>query len=335
MLRRYRQIVLELYLYKITAPDRCVVGTGVINQYATHYFGSDANEVLTVLPADIFVSEPQVCLINKSCWLQGVILALSVHVCRRQPMQFLVDKRQQLVCSRLISMIHCDQEICYLIIRSRHIAFLETGLVSDCRYGKHTLLQFGTISRIFSIPCHYSLGDSALTSEGGYKHRSSKGDRVMNNSRLNSILGSSLIACALSLGTLVSTQTAAAQSTNTVAEANIPFAFQAGSQQMPAGQYRIVRESSSLVLLSGPSHADDFILMHEATSLQVPSKGKIVFHRYGDKYFLSQIWTVGNPEGLESSKTRAEKDAMKETRLAKNDSAPSLVEVAVNAAPQR
>lgn len=157
----------------------------------------------------------------------------------------------------------------------------------------------------------------------------------MKNSRLNSILGSTLIACALTFGTLASTQTAAAQSSSTVAEANIPFAFQAGNQQMPAGQYRIVRESTSLILLQGPSHADDFIVMHDATSLKVPSKGKIVFHRYGDKYFLSQIWTAGNPDGLESSKCQAEKAAMKETRLAKNDSAPSQVEVALNVAPQR
>lgn len=157
----------------------------------------------------------------------------------------------------------------------------------------------------------------------------------MTSSRLNSIIGSTLIACALTIGTLVSTQTAAAQSSSTVAEANIPFAFQAGNGLMPAGKYRVVRESTSLVLLSGPSHAEEFVIVHDAYATKTPSNGKIVFHRYGDKYFLSQIWTQGNSNGLESSKTRAEKEAMKETRLAKNDSSPSLVEVAMNAPPQR
>lgn len=150
-----------------------------------------------------------------------------------------------------------------------------------------------------------------------------------------SILGSSLIACALTLGTLASTQTAAAQSTSVVAEVTIPFAFQAGSLQMPAGNYRIARESNNLILLSGPSHSTDFVMMHDAITRHAPSQGKVVFHRYGDKYFLSQIWTAGNPDGLESAKSRAEKEAISETRLAKNDSAPSQVEVAFNTPPQR
>jgi hypothetical protein len=157
----------------------------------------------------------------------------------------------------------------------------------------------------------------------------------MTSSRLNSIIGSTLVACALTIGTLASTQTAAAQSSSTVAQANIPFAFQAGNEQMPAGQYRVVRESTSLVLLSGPSHAEDFIVMHAAISLKAPSNGKIVFHRYGDKYYLSQIWTAGETTGLEATKCRAEKESMKQTRVAKNDSAPSLAEVALNTPPQR
>ena len=52
----------------------------------------------------------------------------------------------------------------------------------------------------------------------------------MKNTRLTSILGSNLIACALTIGSLASTQFASAQSPTPLAEANIPFAFQTGSQ---------------------------------------------------------------------------------------------------------
>ena len=65
----------------------------------------------------------------------------------------------------------------------------------------------------------------------------------MKNTRLTSILNSSLIACALTIGSLASTQYASAQSKTALAEVKIPFAFQARAQTMPAGTYQIDRES--------------------------------------------------------------------------------------------
>ena len=73
----------------------------------------------------------------------------------------------------------------------------------------------------------------------------------MKNTRLTSILNSSLIACALTIGSLASTQSASAQSTG-LAEVNIPFAFQTANQTLPAGMYRIDRESDTMVRLQGP-----------------------------------------------------------------------------------
>jgi hypothetical protein len=41
------------------------------------------------------------------------------------------------------------------------------------------------------------------------------------------------------------------------------------------------------------------------TSIE-PSQGKLVFHRYGDEYFLSQIWQAGVNAGRELPKSRRE-----------------------------
>ena len=71
----------------------------------------------------------------------------------------------------------------------------------------------------------------------------------MKNTRLTSILSSSLIAGALTIGSLASTQSALAQSETALAEVNIPFSFQTATQTMPAGTYRIDQESGYLVLL--------------------------------------------------------------------------------------
>jgi hypothetical protein len=47
--------------------------------------------------------------------------------------------------------------------------------------------------------------------------------------------------------------------------------------------------------------------MHSATELLTSDTGIIVFDRYGENYFLRQIWTAGNKDGLESWQTRVEK----------------------------
>ncbi len=129
----------------------------------------------------------------------------------------------------------------------------------------------------------------------------------MKNTRLTSILSSSLIACALTIGSLASAPSALAQSSTTVAVVNIPFAFQTERQTLPAGMYRIDRQSGNLLRLEGPGNAGGFVMTHDAIKTHPPDHGTIVFDRYGDKYFLHQIWTAGNSTGLECPKSRAEK----------------------------
>jgi hypothetical protein len=152
----------------------------------------------------------------------------------------------------------------------------------------------------------------------------------MKNTRLTSILTSSLIASALAIGSLASTQSASAQMPTTMAIANIPFDFQTQTQVLPAGTYRVVRESSNLLLLQGPRSKGGFVITHEAIKSHASTKGMIVFDRYGDKYYLHQIWTPGQTTGLECSKSRAEKASM----VAKNNEARSTVELALNSVPQ-
>jgi hypothetical protein len=152
----------------------------------------------------------------------------------------------------------------------------------------------------------------------------------MKNTRLTSILNSSLIACALTIGTLASTQSASAQDSTALAEVNIPFDFQTPTRTLPAGTYRIDRESGYLVRLQGPSQTGAFVVMHNAIKNHAPDHGSLVFDRYGDKYFLRQIWTAGETDGLECSKSRVEK----ETLQAKNKQSPSTIELAFNSVPQ-
>jgi len=152
----------------------------------------------------------------------------------------------------------------------------------------------------------------------------------MKKLRFVSILSSGLFACALGFITLASTPSAVAQGF-TSAKVEIPFAFQTGRSRMPAGLYQITNQSDNIVVLRGPDQVSAFVVMHSAIVSRTQPREKITFHRYGNKYFLSQIWRAGDTFGLECSKTRTEKD----TELAKSNQDADTVQLALLTAPQR
>src|SRR5271170_3456423 len=102
----------------------------------------------------------------------------------------------------------------------------------------------------------------------------------MKNTRLTSILSSSVISCALAIGSLASTQFASAQSPITMAEVNIPYAFQTQMQTLPAGKYRVVLESDNLVRLEGAGSTGGFVITRSAFRSHASQNGTIVFDRY-------------------------------------------------------
>jgi hypothetical protein len=156
-----------------------------------------------------------------------------------------------------------------------------------------------------------------------------KGDLVMKTQRLTSILGSSLVAGALTIGAFATTQSASAQGNTAVGQATIPFAFQTDKQILPAGAYRIDVASSHVLLLKGPGNAEGFIVMDDAYKTLTPTHGSMVFDRYGDRYFLRQVWVAGSGHGYECPKGRAEKKVLQ----ARNRQAPNSTELALNAKP--
>jgi hypothetical protein len=150
----------------------------------------------------------------------------------------------------------------------------------------------------------------------------------MKTSMFTSILRSSLVAGALTIGSLASTPFASAQTT--VAQAYIPFAFQNGNKVMPAGNYRLERVGSGIILLQGPSNTLSNIMMHPAIANRTPDHGKLVFDHAGGKYFLRQLWTAGTNEGLETPKSRAEKESQQTYQARNNNQEPNTIELALN-----
>ena len=83
---------------------------------------------------------------------------------------------------------------------------------------------------------------------------------------------------------------ACAQSVSTVAD--VPFAFVAGNTTMPAGQYRIDAPAESLIVsLAGPGQSTHVLVSNPDDARSSADKPELIFHRYGDQYFLSAIRT--------------------------------------------
>ena len=88
----------------------------------------------------------------------------------------------------------------------------------------------------------------------------------------------------------------------------VPFGFHVGASTLPSGEYTVDTGTAPGIvrLRSADSKAAVMILSMSVQAPGPPSQGKLVFHKYGDEYFLSQIWKAGNNTGCELRKSRRE-----------------------------
>ena len=114
----------------------------------------------------------------------------------------------------------------------------------------------------------------------------------------------------IGLGLLLATASAYAQTG--VVKANVPFNFIVYKTQIPAGRYTIqplgTLSSNAMTIESSDGKVVKAFLPTACESSLAQEKTKLVFHRYGDQYFLAQIWTEGNNRGSELPKTEREQE---------------------------
>ena len=127
----------------------------------------------------------------------------------------------------------------------------------------------------------------------------------------------------LALAFVAASETASAQEPLLV---NIPFAFTAGSMALPAGEYRVqkVAYDSSVLLIQRTDQGPATVAMSfAAMANSKQAQSKLVFHRCGNRYFLSQIWTAGSARGRELPKSPQEK----EQALATHNAMPEQITI--------
>jgi len=130
----------------------------------------------------------------------------------------------------------------------------------------------------------------------------------------------------MAITVLASARVATAQSRMVV---NVPFAFAVGNTNLPAGEYSVkASEASRTLLLINRSNPEASVVItaDAAEALDIQTRSKLVFHHYGDRYFLSQVWLEGSSRGKQLSRT----DREKETAVAAEIEAFEQVVIAAN-----
>ncbi len=95
-----------------------------------------------------------------------------------------------------------------------------------------------------------------------------------------------------------------------VVSVNVPFAFRAGDTLLPAGKYVIQTNhaNNSIVIQGERQDARIRVATFASEKLDAPTAGTLVFHRYGENYFLWQVWNANYVQGRELPKSAAEKE---------------------------
>lgn len=90
--------------------------------------------------------------------------------------------------------------------------------------------------------------------------------------------------------------------------AKIPFEFRAGNQTLPPGHYVVSQQTVTGVVFFTNAQNGSTAMVVTGRVQRGPEavKGQIRFHRYGDNYYLSQIWEPGSLAGREVIRSKRE-----------------------------
>jgi hypothetical protein len=110
------------------------------------------------------------------------------------------------------------------------------------------------------------------------------------------------LTAALALAVTFGIATANAQ-TNSNLRADVPFNFTVGKTALPAGDCAVVIADK----VARIACSDDRVgIVGQEARNDAPATAKLVFHKYGDRYFLAEVWT--DSKGLILTESPAEKE---------------------------
>ena len=131
-----------------------------------------------------------------------------------------------------------------------------------------------------------------------------------------------LMMALLVAGTLaVAVETTNAQSSRRVT-ANVPFDFVVGDKTFTAGAYEVKAATSSggaMIVRNQSSQRSITRLTNSIQPINKDTTARLVFHRYGETYFLAEVWSGADYAGRQVLESKREKQLRREApALAQN-----------------
>ena len=119
----------------------------------------------------------------------------------------------------------------------------------------------------------------------------------------------------LVLGALLLTAVAANAQSQRSQITKVPFNFNVGEKTLPAGDYVVKPNrpdsNGAWLIQSTDGHNSVLVNTRSLQASKAQKRTRLVFNKYGDQYFLSQIWTDGSDSGRELRMRGQERDLEK------------------------
>jgi hypothetical protein len=140
----------------------------------------------------------------------------------------------------------------------------------------------------------------------------------------NNVYGALMI---LALAMIVSVAPLAQAQART--RASVPFEFSLDQKSMPAGIYEISALNNRVLLVRNLETKDARLVIEsmnvEASTAAGIPHAKMVFHKYGDQYFLAELWNGQSSIGIAFPESKQEK----ELKWARDTHQPEVVVIAM------
>ena len=105
--------------------------------------------------------------------------------------------------------------------------------------------------------------------------------------------------------------------------ATVPFAFTVGGNDMPAGTYTISSVSDSVIAIRDrDSRTGVLSLVRPEWAGSSDGTPKLVFHKYGNKYFLSQVSRGFSNALMQLPTSKPERELQRELQIARTGGRP-------------
>jgi hypothetical protein len=110
-------------------------------------------------------------------------------------------------------------------------------------------------------------------------------------------------------------------------ESNIPFDFMVNGKKLPAGKYIVETGSQTTMAIRSFETKQGAVSIAQPFQVRAGGKPQLIFHRYGNQYFLVKV--LSDTGGRELPRTKAEREAAKAGRdqLAMKDAAPEIITI--------